>query len=185
MLPDYLVEENGGLVQLFGDADTLALDAYLRLSGGTEVGRARPGVPRLPGRQRAALAFLIQDLVSRLTKTQPCRHFWTSNDCEFAWQTCGHRRCAEHRRRILVTSLLHRMHILPESPVRSMFPSGRCCRPPRRQILKPGPSRGPVFSGAISRRTIRLYPPQPVTRRGLGISARHHVVVMPTPTFRP
>ncbi len=28
MLPDYLVEENGGLVQLFGEADTLALDAY-------------------------------------------------------------------------------------------------------------------------------------------------------------
>ena len=28
MLPDYLVEENGGLVQLFGEADTLAMDAY-------------------------------------------------------------------------------------------------------------------------------------------------------------
>ena len=28
MLPDYLVEENGGLVQLFGEADTVALDAY-------------------------------------------------------------------------------------------------------------------------------------------------------------
>jgi len=28
LLPDYLVEENGGLVQLFGDADTLALDAF-------------------------------------------------------------------------------------------------------------------------------------------------------------
>src|SRR3974390_2340985 len=28
MLPGYLVEENGGLVQLFGEADTLALDAY-------------------------------------------------------------------------------------------------------------------------------------------------------------
>jgi DNA-binding transcriptional LysR family regulator len=28
MLPDYLVEENGGLVQLFGDSDTLAVDAY-------------------------------------------------------------------------------------------------------------------------------------------------------------
>ena len=28
MLPDYLVEENGGLVQLFGEADTLALDAF-------------------------------------------------------------------------------------------------------------------------------------------------------------
>ena len=49
------------------------------------------------------------------------------------------------------------MRILPESPVRSLFPSGRCCRPPRRQILKPGPIRGPVFSDVISRRTIRLY----------------------------
>jgi DNA-binding transcriptional LysR family regulator len=28
MLPDYLVEENGGLVQLLGEADALALDAY-------------------------------------------------------------------------------------------------------------------------------------------------------------
>jgi DNA-binding transcriptional LysR family regulator len=28
LLPDYLVEENGGLVQLFGEADALALDAY-------------------------------------------------------------------------------------------------------------------------------------------------------------
>src|SRR4051794_9598309 len=28
MLPDYLVEENGGLVQLFGDEDELALEAY-------------------------------------------------------------------------------------------------------------------------------------------------------------
>src|SRR6266568_9036368 len=28
MLPDYLVEENGGMVQLFGDDETLALDAF-------------------------------------------------------------------------------------------------------------------------------------------------------------
>jgi DNA-binding transcriptional LysR family regulator len=28
MLPDYLIEENSGLVQLFGEADTLRLDAY-------------------------------------------------------------------------------------------------------------------------------------------------------------
>jgi len=28
LLPDYLVEENGGLVQLFGEQNTLALDAY-------------------------------------------------------------------------------------------------------------------------------------------------------------
>ena len=59
MLPDYLVEENGGLVQLFGEADTLALDAYFRLSGRTEIGRPHSGVPRFPGRERAALEFLI------------------------------------------------------------------------------------------------------------------------------
>jgi DNA-binding transcriptional LysR family regulator len=28
MLPDYLVEENGGLVQLFTEGDSIALDAY-------------------------------------------------------------------------------------------------------------------------------------------------------------
>jgi DNA-binding transcriptional LysR family regulator len=28
MLPDYIVEEDGGLVQLLGDSETLALDAY-------------------------------------------------------------------------------------------------------------------------------------------------------------
>ena len=28
LLPDYLVEENGGLVQLFGEADALPLDAF-------------------------------------------------------------------------------------------------------------------------------------------------------------
>src|SRR5947209_4317624 len=28
LLPDYLVEENGGLVQLFGESDTLSLDAF-------------------------------------------------------------------------------------------------------------------------------------------------------------
>ena len=28
LLPDYLVEENGGVVQLFGEFDSIALDAY-------------------------------------------------------------------------------------------------------------------------------------------------------------
>ena len=28
MLPDYLVEENGGLVQLFGEGDPITLDAF-------------------------------------------------------------------------------------------------------------------------------------------------------------
>jgi DNA-binding transcriptional LysR family regulator len=28
MQPDYIVEEDGGLVQLFGEEETIALDAY-------------------------------------------------------------------------------------------------------------------------------------------------------------
>jgi hypothetical protein len=28
LLPDYLIEENGALVQLFGESDSIALDAY-------------------------------------------------------------------------------------------------------------------------------------------------------------
>ena len=28
MLPDYIVEEDGGLVQLLGDSEPIALDAY-------------------------------------------------------------------------------------------------------------------------------------------------------------
>jgi len=35
----------------------------------------------------------------------------------------------------ILQSRCRRMDILPESPVGSMFPSGRCCRPPRRQLL--------------------------------------------------
>ncbi len=46
---------------------------------------------------------------------------------------------------LIVHSLSRRMHILPESPVRSMFPSGRCCRSPHRHVLKLGPFGGPVF----------------------------------------
>ena len=58
MLPDYLVEENGGLVQLFGDIDDFTLRRVLRLSGRAEIRRAHPGVPRLPGREGAAVEFL-------------------------------------------------------------------------------------------------------------------------------
>ncbi len=51
MLPDYLVEENGGLVQLFGEARRARLRRLFRLSGRAQVGRARAGVPRFPGRK--------------------------------------------------------------------------------------------------------------------------------------
>ena len=58
MLPDYLVEENGGLVQLFGEADAIALDAFFVYPEELKIGRARAGVPRFPRRQRAALELL-------------------------------------------------------------------------------------------------------------------------------
>ena len=68
MLPDYLVEENGGLVQLFGDDRRLHVRRVLRLSGRTQVRRAHPGLPRLSGRESAAVEFLtIQSDLLRCT----------------------------------------------------------------------------------------------------------------------
>ena len=46
---------------------------------------------------------------------------------------------------ILPTSLLRRTNVLPESPVQQLFPSGICCRPPRRYTDQPGPALGPGF----------------------------------------
>ena len=61
LLPDYLVEENGGLVQLFGESELDRARCLFRLSGRIEIGRARAGVSRLPGREGATLAFLTSD----------------------------------------------------------------------------------------------------------------------------
>ena len=58
LLPDYLVEENGGLVQLFGESDTVSLDAYFAYPEELKVGRARAGVPRFSGVEGAALELL-------------------------------------------------------------------------------------------------------------------------------
>ena len=58
LLPDYLVEENGGLVQLFGEVRFHRARRLLRVPRRIEVGRASPGVSRFPGRQGAALAQL-------------------------------------------------------------------------------------------------------------------------------
>ena len=48
VLPDYLVEENGGLVQLFGRPNA-RLRRVFRLSGRAQIGCAHSGVPRFPG----------------------------------------------------------------------------------------------------------------------------------------
>jgi hypothetical protein len=50
--------------------------------------------------------------------------------------------------------LLHRMYSLPESPGRSMFPSGSYCRPPRRQT-EAGPLTGPGFLLRVENRHAR------------------------------
>ena len=60
-LPDYLVEENNRLVQLFGETDFDRDRHLLRLSRRVEDGGARAGVPRFRGEQGAALALLEHD----------------------------------------------------------------------------------------------------------------------------
>ena len=58
MLPDYLVEGDGGLVQLFSDGRPDRARRLFRLSGRAQDRRARAGISRFPRRQRAALELL-------------------------------------------------------------------------------------------------------------------------------
>ena len=58
-LPDYLVEENNRLVQLFGESDSIQAGYLFRLSRRIEDGGAGAGVPRFRGQQGAALAVLM------------------------------------------------------------------------------------------------------------------------------
>ena len=58
LLPDYLVEENVGLVQLFGEEEGPALDAFFVYPEELKSVARGAGVPRFPGEQRAALELL-------------------------------------------------------------------------------------------------------------------------------
>ena len=58
MLPDYLVEEDGGLVQLLVGGRPDRARCVFRLSGRAQDRRARAGISRLPGRQRPTLELL-------------------------------------------------------------------------------------------------------------------------------
>ena len=145
MLPDYLVEENGGLVQLFGDSQRARLRRLFRLSGRTEVGRARAGVPRFPGRQSAALAFLA---------AATCRIMNSINLAARSARMAGMRptvlfnSCAS--RHTAMFAVGDRLPILPDrnrnagscSPLEG---EGR----PRADKLKPGP-QGSGFFSALS-----------------------------------
>ena len=70
-LPDYLVEENNRLVQLFGEFGLDPARHLFRLSRRIEVGGARAGVPRFRGEQGAALAVLMA--ASRAFQRSGCR----------------------------------------------------------------------------------------------------------------
>ena len=57
---------------------------------------------------------------------------------------------------ILPISLLRRTNVLPESPVQELFPSGICCRPPRRYTDQPGPEFGArFFFGVLGARQVQ------------------------------
>jgi DNA-binding transcriptional LysR family regulator len=58
LLPDYLIEDNAGLVQLFGEEEGPALDAFFVYPEELKSVCTRSGVPRLPRQQRAALELL-------------------------------------------------------------------------------------------------------------------------------
>jgi len=57
-MPDYLVDDNNRLVQLFGEADSIQLDT-LRPIRKTENRCTRAGFSRFRGEQGAALALII------------------------------------------------------------------------------------------------------------------------------
>ena len=83
LLPDYLVEQNGGLVQLFGETDAPAVDAYFVYPEELKIGCARPGVSRFPGQQRAALELL----------SGPAMGSISAAFARAAWLPCGSLHC--------------------------------------------------------------------------------------------
>ena len=133
MLPDYLVEENGGLVQLFGEERHARARRLLRLSGRAEVGGARAGVPRLPGQQRAALEFLsdARQMSRNSAEWRAC------SSCDLrsvAWLTCGASRCAHATRVRICRGAADRRWVVASSQIAtgvgSCSPLEGDCRPP-------------------------------------------------------
>ena len=82
MLPDYLVEGDGGLVQLFSDSDPIALDAYFVYPEELKIRRTRPGVSRFSRRQRTALEPLE---LPPACGANAAAHLVTRNDVLHGW----------------------------------------------------------------------------------------------------
>ena len=150
MLPDYLVEENGGLVQLLGEADTLALDAFFVYP---------EELRRSPEFRYSAIFWWrtrsagISDFYGKEIRTAAISAYPT---CE-QFADCPAKIAIWHGRHAALCALLAR-RARPHSEVYSlqcwMFPprvTGVQHVPlwniagPHTGKLKPGPSRGPVF----------------------------------------
>ena len=129
MLPDYLVEENGGLVHLFGDDNPVAYDAYF----------VYPEELKSVARVQVFRDFLV-------SKAQRW-HFWSQEitrslwritarrscaariepHCEPAWLACGALRCARAARAHTRLRCRRSLALLPDGkrPRWQLFPSGR------------------------------------------------------------
>ena len=158
LLPDYLVEENVGLVQLFGEEEGPGARRVLRLSGRAEVGGARAGVPRFPGQQRAALELLTRALTRLRSQIESRSHYFA----RIAWLACCTHSfwpaphgwhaalcivCASARaalfRRAVGAGLSHPPRLASRVPA-ACSPLEGDCRPSRADMTEPGP-QGPGF----------------------------------------
>ena len=138
MLPDYLVEENGGLVQLFGDIRHPRARRLFRLSGRTEIGRAGAGVSRLPGRQSAALAFLRCDVCANPVRSPQSRMAGMRPFVLFAQIARG----------ILRLAVGGRLPILPDrNRTPAAVPLWKVIVGPRADKLQPDPQGSGFFFG--------------------------------------
>ena len=137
MLPDYLVEENGGLVQLFGERGDRTRCLF-RLSGRAQIRRPRAGFPRFSRRQCAALEFLVGVNAARKRRILPIPH-----GCHVAHRVVWARRESHTDPALLRKSAAA---ILPDrrSQLQAAVPLWKVSLAPPRRRTQPGP-QGPGF----------------------------------------
>ena len=134
MLPDYIVEENGGLVQLFGEAETIALDAYF----------VYPEELKTVARVQVFRDFLV----AKAQRWKPSRAF-ASIFPDAIRRMAGMRRCVVPR-----PAHSHSATLLQAAVRSSSQNCNRCgscsplegdCRPSRADKTQPGSSRARLF----------------------------------------
>ena len=79
LLPDYLIEENSGLVQLFGEADTLQLDAYFVYPEELRTVATYGSIPRFS-------SFRGSGSINWRSECQQCCKYWPARRAGLACQ---------------------------------------------------------------------------------------------------